>query len=225
MTDTDLTARQQEALTLLDRAKAIAITTPEQYVTACEFFKAIKSSKKKFIDWFEPMREAAYNAYQSVLSKKKEVADRYDEAEAVIAPKLTAWDEEQRRKERELQVKLQEEARKRLEEEQLNDAALAESLGEPKLAEQILQAPTRQVVVEPPRMTPKVPGISYRESWSGEVIDIKAVVKFALENPAYGSILAVNQSALDRIVHDAKGKISIPGVAVKYEKKPVGRTR
>ena len=225
MTDTDLAARQQEALTLLDRAKAVTITTPEQYVAACEFFKAMKASRKKFVDWFEPMRVAAYNAYQSVLSKKKEVTDRYDEAEAVVAPKMTTWKEGQSRKERALQVKLQEEARKRLEEEQLNDAALAESLGEPQLAEQILQAPARQVVVEPPSMTPRVQGISYRESWWGEVIDLNAVVKFALENPAYASIIAVNQSALDRIVHDAKGKISIPGVAVKYEKKPVGRTR
>ena len=212
---------RREGETFAERAASVSIETAQQYEAACELFLAIKAFKKKFKEWWEPIRKNA----QDILERGREISRAADRAEEIIEVKMVAWKTDQDRREKELLLKMQRESVALQEEERLNDAALAESLGEKQLAEAILDTPVQPAPVVPPKLTPRVQGVSYRDYWSAEVVDKRKFIEFAISDPNYFSLIEVNQGGLDRIAASLKNNLNLPGVAVKCEKRVTGRAR
>jgi len=167
----------ETALTVIDVAKAINIQTTRDYQFAQDVMGNIKQRIKELtatrMDQTRPLDE----------SKAKIIAffagpiGKLEKARDYLNKTMITWAEDQDRKRREEERKLQEAARKRAEEEALQAALEAEAAGEKEEAEQILETP---VYVPPIKVISEIPKSKehhIRETWSAEIFDPMALVK------------------------------------------------
>ena len=105
----------------------------------------------------------------------------------------------------------------------LEAAAQAEADGDGETAERILaqplvvDIPVPQPVFMPPVATTmpppaKVSGVSFRETWTAEVTDFRALVKAVAEGRAPLSLVQADESALGQYARSTRGTQKVPGV-------------
>jgi hypothetical protein len=208
---------EQMAMSIPAHAKALKIIDAASYQRGGELIVAIKGLRKQIDECFDPIVKKAHEAHKEAVAQKKKVEAPLVEAEGLLKPALAAWDTKQEELRRAEQRRLEEEARKRAEDEQLAYAAQAERCGDKEAAQAILDAP---VEVAPVIMTtaPKLAGVSYRETWSAQVTDMMALVKAVAAGQQPLSLLVVNIPGLNGMARALKGALNIPGVKAVCEK-------
>jgi hypothetical protein len=185
----------------------------------------VKSFKKQWTDFWEPLREKAYESYKGILDKLKEGTDPLDSAERQIKNALLTWDDQQRRLQEERQREAQ---RKAEEEEEARRAQLAFELEEADAPEeeieQVVSAPI--VAVAPPVETyQKASGISRRENWVCEVIDLKKLAKAVGAGKVPVDYILPNMTALNARAKADKSTMDVPGCKAKDNPIIAGRTK
>ena len=63
---------KQEALTLKEQVTAISVTNIETYASAGELGKNIKTLREKVVDYFKPLKDAAFKAHKTITAKEAE---------------------------------------------------------------------------------------------------------------------------------------------------------
>jgi len=187
-----------EALTIVDEAQTMVIIDNEGLEIAGNLLLGIKDLRKKIAETFDPIIT--------------------NEAEKIIKPKMGKYREQQER-ERQAEIRRQEEiARKAMEEQQIQDAVEAEMSGNKEEAEAILNddlIPAPAPKVEKPM---KPDGIAFRENWTFEIIDANKIPR---------NYLIPNEKLIGSTVRLMKDKVAaektIPGIRVSMEKVPYGR--
>ena len=160
--------------------------------------------------------DAAKKAVMDLFRKPLELLSG---AETKIKGLMTDYTNEQERKAKEDQERLEKLAEKEAEKEKKKiDAKIerAEASGNLDKVEELQAQKETITPLEVPVVSapPKAEGVSYRETW-------KAIVKdFKLLPDEYK---LPNQSALDKVAQATKGKIPIPGVEFKMEKTTIIR--
>lgn len=101
---------QGTAVALKDMALAIEIHCPEDYELAAGGGKQVAGAEKRIKAFFDPMRKAAKASYDEVLAQQKTYLAPLGAAKAVLRQKMVAWDQEQERKRRAMEVKVKEES-------------------------------------------------------------------------------------------------------------------
>lgn len=96
-----------EALTLPEQARAIVITDQETYNTAASLKIHYAQWRKRIIDEFAPMKEAAHKAHKAITSKEAEYLAPVTEAEGILKAALIKWQDEQARLQRIEQARLE----------------------------------------------------------------------------------------------------------------------
>src|SRR3990172_3011392 len=162
---------EREGLTLVDRVRAVAITSPESYQEAGQTVLGIKLFLRRVDDAFDPVVKAALQSHRQAIAQKKKYREPGEQALEILTPKITGWEREQARLRDEEERRLREEARKRAEEEALARAVEAEQAGEKELAEEIIHAPVAEPVVPSLPPAPKVKGLSTRTTWKARVVN------------------------------------------------------
>lgn len=71
---------------------------------------------------------------------------------------------------------------------------------------------------------PEVQGVSYRDNWKMEVVDLMVLVKAVAKGQQPISLLLPNETAINQIVKALKAETNIPGVKVYSEKVSSVRT-
>ncbi len=207
------------ALSVPDQAKAIAvIKTPGDYIKAGEILITIKEIRKKIEATFKPIKQKMDAAKKEVLDQEKTADAPLKEAEDYIKPLIRAYDDEQERIRREEERRLQEEARKREEEERLAAALAAEEEGDKEAAQAIIEEEVYVPPVVIPKATPQVQGVSFRENWKHQVIDLMALVKAVAAGQVPINALNANDVFLGQQARSLKGAMKYPGVKVYSEK-------
>lgn len=198
------------AVAQLDRARALAnITSAEGYEAAAKELIRVRSGKRSVMDAFAPAADAADKAHKEITKLRASIVATFDQANSILAPAISAWEVEQERQRRLEQMRQQEEEQKKLEAQRLQEAELADALGDTEAAVQILDAPIVAPVIEIPR--PKVAGMSSRSVWKFSVIDASKV------DPKYLTPdLAKIQAVVNGLKADAAGTIG--GIKVWEEK-------
>lgn len=213
---------EAKALTVIEQAGAVVITSSETYTKAGYFYKDIGTMIKEVKDTFDPICDAANKAHKEATSKRAKYLDPLQAAYKKVKSLMSDYDAEQeriRRIEEDRLRKIAEEAeRKRLEaerkaeEERILQAAIdAEAAGDKNVAEAILEAPVYQPEPEfipapvVPRSVPKISGVSYRTIWSAEVVDVALIPR---------KYLVPDMVMLNKIASAEKERMSIPGVKV-----------
>ncbi len=193
------------------QAEGIAITDAESYEAAADMLRNVKDVGKKVEEYWEPLRQTTYEAYQNVLARKKEMVEPLKSAEKILKGKIGDYQLEQERVRRE-----QEEAmRRRAQEEadrKLAEAIEAQNNGDMVGAEfAMAEAEVMDNVALAGRVqsqVPKVKGLSTSKSW--EITDIDSS-KVPIE--LNGMMLRpVDKKLVLSLIKMSKGKIQIPGV-------------
>lgn len=202
----------EQALTYPAQAKALRIADPASYQAACDFLKALKALRAEIADTFEPHIKRAHESHKALLKEKADAEAPLAEAERIAKTALVGYDQEQERIRRAEALRLQAEARQQEEERRLREAIALEADGEVEEAAALIDAPIETPAIAVAPTTPKVAGISYRETWGAEVVDMGALVAWVAKNPQFSALLTPNMPALNAQARSLKGQMQIPGV-------------
>lgn len=207
-----------KAVSIPTEAKSILVVDNESFERAGHLLKVIKDLRFKINETFDPIIKKAHEAHKEAVAQKKKIEAPLTEAEGIVKPRLAAYHEEQERKAREEQARLQAELNKKAEEEKLQLALRAEGMGSSAQAEAILAQPviTEKVVVG--NFAPKVAGISFRETWSAEVLDEDAFFKGVFEGVIPRAAVSINTTFLNQQARSLKASMKYPGVCVSVTK-------
>ncbi|MBQ2920133.1 MAG: hypothetical protein IJE58_03020 [Oscillospiraceae bacterium] len=192
-------------------ANNLVIDSDERYNQAAAFLQRIKTQQKTVTDFFEPLRKATKAAYDSVLSRKKDMTTPLDKAEKVIKGKMGEYQRkaEQARREQEEKLRRAAEAER---EKAFSAAVAAEASGDALGAEmamveaEIMDDAAAGAIVH--LATPKAKGISSRKGWEITGIDPDKV-PVTLNGVV---IRPVDEKAVMALIKASKGTIQIPGI-------------
>ena len=207
------------ALAIPDQAKTIvSIKTTSDYESAARILLTIKEIRKKIESVFKPIKQKMDAAKKEVMDQEKAADAPLKEAEAWIKPLMVSYDTEQEAIRVAEQRRLQEEARKRDEDERMAAALDAEMDGDIMAAEEILNEDAFVPPVIVSKATPTVQGISYREVWKYQVTDIMELVRAVVNGTVPVSAIQANDVFLGQQARSMKSIMNYPGVRVWAEK-------
>jgi len=213
MTTIEVTPEFPEALTLPEQAKAITITSAETYTQAANFKITLAGWRKKIVDEFAPMKEAAHKAHKAITAKEGEYLKPITEAEATLKAAIVKWQDEQeaiRRAEQrrlELEAQMQRDLERQQREEEALNAAIAEG------TEEVYVEPV--AYVPPPIAAPTyeaVKGLGITRRWGAEVTDIKKLCRAVADGVVPETYVLPNQVALNQRAAADKQSMTLPGV-------------
>jgi hypothetical protein len=197
--------KTQGVIDRLDQwAKKVVVTTDLQRTAVLGVVKDVKIQRKALNEIFDPNIKKAHALHKSLVAQKKQFTDRLEKAEKAGKDAVLIYDEEQERKRREEQRRLQADADERARKERERLQKRAEKLKTPEKKEALLEesaeivAPVVQVA-EPE----KVEGVSKKTTWKARVIDVDKVPRQFME---------VNMTALNALARSTKGTMKIEGV-------------
>lgn len=209
---------ETKALALPDKARSLRVVDSASFQNAGRMLVDIKALRGEIDAAFDPTIRAAHNAYKTAVAAKKKVEAPLAEAETIIKGMMGPYQQEQERIAALAQKRIDDEARKMAEDARLKSAEQAEAAGLHDVAERIIETP---VVVNTAKVAEpvKAEGVSFRESWKAEVVEVGALVAFAAANPLMiPMLLTVNQTGLNQMARAQKKAMQIPGVRVTCEK-------
>ena len=93
----EMTKLEAEALTLIDQANALVVSTKEEAENALAFVRHRKSILSAFVEWFAPIKKASWDAHKKNTEKEKSIVDPNEKAISIVNAKILAFDEEQKR--------------------------------------------------------------------------------------------------------------------------------
>lgn len=214
---------EQQAQLILTDAKNLQILDQKQYDFAGDLLKKIKAKADDLEMRRKEITKPLDIAKKSVMDLFRKPLDLLEQAEGILKKGMLSFFEEQERKRRVEEERLRKEAeeKERREKEKLeNKAKKAEQNGNAEKAEQLRQqAETVSVtapVLAPTVETPK--GISYRDDWYAEVVDLPALCKAIVDGKASISFIEANMTALNKQAKSTKDNWKVDGVAFKSRK-------
>jgi len=216
-----------KSLSIVEQSKAIKIVDSKSYEKAAYMWKALGLMLKEIDDKCDKNISLWHQGHKNAVAEKKEYYDPVDQERRIKKKEMDSYEQEQEQKRLAEQKRLEEDAKKLAEEQLLNDAIDAEKDGNTEIADAILQ----ESVYVPPVVLPKtnfVPkisgGPSFRELWSAEVFDIKALCRSVADGKASTEFvmglekdkvtLKISCPALNKQATALKQTMSIAGVRV-----------
>lgn len=203
----------EKALSIKEQADAIVVTDQASYDAANAINKAAYDEKKAFHVWFDPIDEASKKSRQAVIAQGKKIDEPLDYVIKATGRKAAEWIRSEQARIAEEKRKAEEIARKEAEEAQIAAAEKLQAEGMTAAAEAVISAPvvTPKIEVSQPE---KAEGVSYRENFSAEVVDLMTLVKAVAAGTAPICYLQADSVALNGWARSTKGTASIPGVKV-----------
>lgn len=202
-------------VTVLCKNAEITISNQGDYDSAATILKAVKVRYKEIDEQRKEITKPLDVAKKSVMDLFNLPLKALEKAESTIKGLMIGYTEEQQRKAREEQLRLQKLAdqeaarQKKILEEKI---VRAKASGKEEKIEELQQQKENIIPIIAPAIsaqieTPK--GVSYRDKWTALVVDINLVPR---------EYMIVNQSALDKVAAVTKGSIQIAGVKFNCEK-------
>jgi hypothetical protein len=186
------------------------ITKQEEAGVVSNYLNDVVALRKRITEFFRPDIDKAHELHKSLLAKMKQVDSAPAQVESKFRSMISDWLRRERERVAAKQRQLDEEARKK---------ALAEAKkeGDAKTAKAIETGKIAVVSERAPEPVAKVEGVTTREYFSAEVIDLMALVKAVAAGKAPLEYLTANQSGLNGVMRATKGQAVIPGVRAKRE--------
>lgn len=206
-------------------AHAMVVKDQETHGQALEFLKSTAAKRKVVEEAFAEPKSAAWKAHKAIVELEKKLVQPCDDARRIVADKASQYEAECRRREEEERRRLEAEARKAEEDRILAEAEIAEAFGQDAVAEEILNQPVEPTPVVVPTERAKVEGVSSRELWRAEIVDLAALVRAAANNPAFVALLMPNMPALNALARATKTLMNVPGVKAVAETSLAVRTK
>lgn len=210
-----------EAMSWPDRARAVVVTTAEQYVVGADLLKGIKALRTKIAETFDPHVRRAHEAHKALVAEKAAAEAPLTQAEQILKHALVTYDNAQAALQREAQRIADEQARRDEEQRRLETAAAMEieghDYGDAALvaeAHALLEEPVLAMAAPVAKSTPTVAGLSYRTTYAAQVTDLLALVRHVAQHPELINLLSANGPALNAQARSLKAALRLPGVRV-----------
>ena len=101
---------QTEALTTVERASILLVTTIEDRSMASELGLAVQTLYKRGEEWFAPMKRAGRSRTKRFAPVEREMLDPLERAKRHLSQQIGSFDMAQERRRRDEETKLREEA-------------------------------------------------------------------------------------------------------------------
>lgn len=214
-----------QAITLYDQAQSVQIATVDDYSNAGAMLQDVKNRVKQIDELRKSMTRPLDDAKAKIMAFFKPASDKLNDAATIISNTMLVWEDEQERIRQEAEQKAHKEARERTEEEQLALAAELEASGDKETAEAIISAPVEVAPVKIQSTVPRTAQAFSRETWSGEVTDLMALVKAIAEGKAPLNLVMANQTAINGLARSLKRSMNYPGIRAISSKTMASRGR
>lgn len=198
---TDKAALELVAPTLLDRAKALTITTDADLVAVDGFVGDLRAMERAAHAEYDPVCDRAYAAHRAATALRARVIDPITQAIKLAKETMGTYQNRRRREIEAAQAAIEAEARRKADEEKLAQAVVLEQSGNKEAAEIVMAAPA---VVQIPKAAmaavamPKLANTATRENWMFKLVD-----------PTLASIplqfLILDESKVGKLVKSLKG--------------------
>lgn len=198
------TELQVEINKIVALARDFIVDSVESIHIASGYLKDCKERLIKINETFDPIVEKAHAAHKEALAQKKKHSDPVEQAKKIIGAKVAAYESEQQKIRLEKERVAREEARKAQEEQRLAEAALLQDAGMSEEAEAVLVT-ERPLEIQKVEEAPKIEGLSFRENWCFEIVDVNQIPR---------EYLIVNEKAIGAVVRSLKENAKIAGVRV-----------
>ena len=213
ITEITTTEVEQKALSVPEQAKALTVTSNEQYEQGEGLLATCKQLETEIHTAFDGIVEKAYQAHKEAVAQRSRYLIPIEEGRKILKHKMIAYQDQQERIRLEEQARLEAEARKRAEDEQLALAAQLEKEGDQETAEAILAEPVQVAPVVVQRIVPAASRLSAgRSVWSAEVVNLAVLVRAIAENKQPINLIEPNMIALNGMARSLKSTMAIPGV-------------
>jgi hypothetical protein len=204
---------ETKALSIVDQARSIVVKDCDTYTIAGNMWKTIRDMMKEVADTFDPIIKKQHEAHRLALEQKAKYYAPLEEAQKNIKRLMSDYDARQEQLRKEEEARLTEIARKEAEERALIDAIEAENNGDHDEAAAILDDPVYVPPTIIPKATPRLAGGPvYREVWSAQVTDIKALCRAVADGKVSPECVVGNMTVLNKMATALKKTMSIPGV-------------
>jgi hypothetical protein len=214
----DVATRAKQMLAL---ARDFKVTDQASLEAAGEDLKRVKGLARELSEKRLAITRPIDAAKKAVMDFFREPEQFLADAERIIKRGVLAYQDEQDRKAREEQRRLEEIARKeqeKLQRQAEKRAERQEAKGNADRAEEIRAAvPVISTPIVVPQPT-KVAGIAVRETWSAEVTDIKALCRAVADGAAPANLVEPNMKVLNTLARSLKAEMRFPGVRAVSEK-------
>ena len=175
---------EERSLTLTEEVNGVSISDQESLNKANNFLAEIKGLRKEVADTFDPIISKAHKAHAEALAQKKKIDAPLADAEKTIKRGMAFYIDEQ--------------DRKREEEEKVARDMIDAGLGDLALKEHIPQ--------------PKMEGTHTQTRWHAEVVDKEKLIKAVANGHVSTEAITPNMSYLNSCATGDKGTFNIPGV-------------
>jgi hypothetical protein len=215
------------AMTVVERATVMKINNQETCDAASLLLlEEIMPLRKRWLAYWEPLREAAFGSYKAILGKIKQGDEPLAEAERLVKLELANWHTKQEGIRKERQREAQEKAEAEEREARLNAAVAAEQSGAAlEDVMEIIDAPATAIA---PTVAPtynRAAGISTRETWECVVTDIKRLCLAVAKGQASVEYVLPNYTALNARARADKKTMNIPGCVARNKPVVSGRVK
>src|ERR1700746_1300528 len=179
---------------------------------ALTLVKVIQPFRKRWAEYWQPLKKQTDEAHKSVVAKFREGDDPAARAELAHKRELRRWEDEQERIKQELQAKAQREAEAREAADRAAQAAFAEEEGAMEEAQAVVNAPSVAVAEPVPDTYQRVSGVSKRENWQAEVRNLKALCAAIGKGTVTVNSVPPNQQVLNARAKADRETMNVPGV-------------
>ncbi|MGH8677368.1 MAG: hypothetical protein ACREUQ_03325 [Burkholderiales bacterium] len=203
---------EPQVTALATRALDIIVRDQPTYEGAAEFLKMVKTMRQRVAETFDPIISKAYAAHREACAQKRKHDEPLELAEKTVKASLARFEQQQETLRLEAQATLAEEQRKRLQDDALLKAVVAEANGAPEAEVQAIMhepdvAPTP---IAPPTFN-RVQGISIRADWSCEVHNKKLLDRAIADSAVSNNLTIANMPVLDALARHLKEGFNVPG--------------
>jgi hypothetical protein len=204
---------------VIANAKELKVSNVDEHEIGQEILKGIARAEKRVKELFAEPKRLAHAAHKAITTAESALLDPLTQATKIVWRKCSEFKIEQQRIADEEARKLQEEARKAAEAQQIAEAMAAEEAGDNKAAEEIIAAPTVVPEIKVKADVAKVEGIGERWNYKAECENLLTLAKHCVEHPEDLAYLQPNTSAISQRAKSQKDGFKLPGC--KLVKEPV----
>lgn len=207
----EVKALTQQASTLLLNVEAFSVVTSDQYLEAGELLKRVKAHQRDIAAVKDGIVKPLNAGLKAVRDLFRVPESKIDRAEETLKHAMGAYRDEQDRLREHAQRAADEEARReqqRLEQQATRAAAKGQHDKALELSDRAAMIVAPVVVTD----TPHVAGVSARDLWSAQVLDLRTLVQAVAAGTAPMACIEANQKFLNSQARSLKGELSYPGV-------------
>jgi hypothetical protein len=207
----EVKALVQQASAMLASAEAFKVVTAADYEQAAASLKTVKTRQKELKALRETITKPMLAALEAARALFRRPEDTLKRAEDLLKAAMSDYDEEQERQRREAQRKL-DEAAERERRKLAQQAGRAAAKGDTEKAVELNERAAMTVAAIAQPQAPAVAGISRRENWRAEVIDLRALIQGVADGRVPLAAVEANRSFLNGQARALRAELRYPGV-------------